>query len=226
MTYLTAIEAKSAIWIVSNPRPEHISTIAKLNESDLASFYLLKIEAIKIGNSKPAPLVTLIVGPSEEGREAGKIKKQLSERYIIREIFWTQLLEYEKTRTKLHANISPTRHNWLGTSAGLLRGFGLNYGVRKNSMDVELYIDKGKDKDEENLVFFEKLEKQKTKIEKTFGGMLEWQRLESKRACRIKKEITIGGYRDAEAKWPQIHEAAVDAMIKLEKALRPYIKAK
>lgn len=226
MTYLSAIDAQSAVWIVSNPRPEHISAISRLNESDLGSFYLLKIEAIKIGNSKPAPLVTLIVGPSEEGREAGKIKKQLSERYVIREKFWSQLLEYEKTKTKLHANISPSKHNWIGTSAGLLRGLGLNYGVRKDSMDVELYIDQGKEKEKENLCFFEKLEKQKTKIEKTFGGELEWERLEGKRACRIKKNIKIGGYRDDESKWPKIHQAAVDAMIRLEESLKPYIKGK
>ena len=226
ITYLTAIEAKSAIWIVSNPRPEHVSAVAKLNESDLASFYLLKLEAIKIGDSKPAPLLTLIVGPSEEGREAGKTKKKLYDRYPIRERFWTQLLEYAKTKTKLHANISPSRYNWVGTSAGFLRGLGLNYGVRKDSIDVELYIDKGKDKDEENIAIFEKLEKQKNEIEETFGGKLEWQRLEGKQGCRIKKEMKIGGYRDDESKWPKIHEAAVDAMIRFEKALRPYIKAK
>lgn len=226
MTYLTSLEAKSAIWIVSNPRPEHISAIAKLNESDLGSFYLLKIEAIRIDDSKPAPLITLIVGPSEEGREAGKTKKQFSERHIIRKRFWTHLLEYEKTKTKLHANISPSPWNWIGTSAGLLSGLELSYEVRRYSLDVELYIDKGKDKDEENLAFFERLEKAKEKIETAFGGKLEWQRLESRRGCRIKKEITIGGYRDDETKWPKIHEAAVDAMVRLEKALRPYIKAK
>jgi len=226
MTYLTSLEAKSAIWIVSNPRPEHISAIAKLNESDLGSFYLLKIEAIRIDDSKPAPLITLIVGPSEEGREAGKTKKQFSERHSIRKRFWTHLLEYEKTKTKLHANISPSPWNWIGTSAGLLSGLELSYEVRRYSLDVELYIDKGKDKDEENLAFFERLEKAKEKIETAFGGKLEWQRLESRRGCRIKKGITIGGYRDDETKWPKIHEAAVDAMVRLEKALRPYIKAK
>ena len=30
----------------------------------------MKIEGIKIGNSSPAPLLTLIVGPSEEAKEA------------------------------------------------------------------------------------------------------------------------------------------------------------
>ncbi|MCD6392424.1 MAG: DUF4268 domain-containing protein, partial [Planctomycetes bacterium] len=95
-----------------------------------------------------------------------------------------------------------------------------------HSIDVELYIDLGKDKEKENLAFFEKLEKQKPRIEKVFGGKLEWQRLEGKRSCRIKKELKVGGYRDDELKWIRIHEAAVDAMIKLNKALNPHIQVK
>ena len=69
ITYLVALEAKTAIWIVSDPRPEHLSSISWLNESSSANFYLLKLEAIKIDDSPPAPLLTLIVGPSEEVKE-------------------------------------------------------------------------------------------------------------------------------------------------------------
>jgi hypothetical protein len=53
----------------------------------VANFYLLKIEAIQIGDSPPAPLLSVIVGPSEEGKEVGKAKKEMAERYIIREKF-------------------------------------------------------------------------------------------------------------------------------------------
>ena len=48
ITYLVAMAAKTAIWIVADPRPEHVSAITWLNESSSANFYLLKIEAIKI----------------------------------------------------------------------------------------------------------------------------------------------------------------------------------
>ncbi|MBA3013900.1 MAG: DUF4268 domain-containing protein, partial [Desulfobulbaceae bacterium] len=48
LTYLVAMAAKTAIWIVADPRPEHVSAITWLNESSSASFYLLKIEAIVI----------------------------------------------------------------------------------------------------------------------------------------------------------------------------------
>jgi len=61
MTYLVAMGAKIAIWIVADPRPEHIAAIAWLNESSAANFYLLKIEAIQINDSPPAPLLTVIL---------------------------------------------------------------------------------------------------------------------------------------------------------------------
>jgi len=222
ITYLVAMGAKTAIWIVSNPRPEHTAAITWLNESSAANFYLLKIEAIKIGDSQPAPLLTAIVEPSQEGKEVGRAKQEMAERYIIREKFWTQLLNYEKQKTKLHANISPTQHNWLGTSAGK-QGLGLNYSIRKHAAQAELYIDRGKEKGEENKKIFDQLYRKKDEIEKIFGGKLKWESLEGKRACRIGKEISIGGYRDDEEKWPQIHEAMVDVMIRLSKALKPYI---
>jgi hypothetical protein len=95
--------------------------------------------------------------------------------------------------------------------------------LRKNEAQVELYIDRGKDRGEENKAIFDKLFTHKAEIEKDFAQPLEWERLEGKRACRIRKRISAGGYRDDENKWPQIHEAMVDAMIRLEKALRPYV---
>ncbi|MEJ2750297.1 MAG: DUF4268 domain-containing protein, partial [Anaerolineae bacterium] len=75
ITYLVAIGAHAAIWMVALPRPEHIIAINWLNESSSADFYLVKVEAIRIGDSPPAPLLTLIVGPSVEGREIGETKR-------------------------------------------------------------------------------------------------------------------------------------------------------
>ncbi len=222
ITYLVSIGAKTAIWIVANPRPEHINAINWLNESCPVSFYLLKVEAIKIGHSPPAPLLTIIVGPSPESKEVGKTKKEIAERYLLRERFWTQFLEYAKQKTKLHANISPTQHNWVGTSAGV-RGLSYNYVIRKDSAQVELYIDRGEGCDEMNKNIFEQLYQNREEIEKIFGAPLEWQSLEGKRACRVRKEISIGGYRDEE-KWGEINAEMVDNMIRLEKAFKAFIK--
>ena len=223
ITYLTAFEAKTAIWIVSDPRPEHVRAISWLNESTQANLYLLRVEAITVGDSSPAPLLTLITGPSEEAKEVGKTKRELAELDAIRLRFWTQLLETAKTKTQLHANISAGSGNWVSTGAGI-RGLGLGHVACKNDAQVELYIDRGKDCEEENKAIFDSLFDAQESIERAFGGPLRWERLEGKRACRISKVIEVGGYRD-EGRWPDIHEQMIDTMIRLERALRPHIDA-
>jgi len=224
ITYLTALEAKVAIWIVSEPRAEHVKAVAWLNESSAAAFYLVKVEAIKIGESPAAPLLTLITGPSEEAVKAGDTKKELAERYLARERFWEGLLSRAKEKTKLHANISPGQHNWIGTSAGLSHGLNLNYAVRRHDAQVELYIDVGKESAEANRAIFDELQENKDAIEESFGEFLEWESLEGKRACRIKKGVPVAGWQDEE-RWPEAHQAMVDAMIRLEEALRPHLQS-
>ena len=93
ITYTAFTDARAAIWIVADPRPEHVRAISWLNESAATVFYLLKIEGIRIGDSPPAPLLTLIVGPSDEAREVGEAKKERAERYTVRRRFWTDLLD-------------------------------------------------------------------------------------------------------------------------------------
>ena len=156
ITYLVAVGAKTAIWIVSDPRPEHVSAITWLNETAAASFYLLKIEGIRIGESEPAPLLTLIVGPSEEGREIGETKKHLADRYGHRLRFWTDLLDRAKGKTKLHSTISPGQHSWISTGAGQ-RGLSFVYVIRQHEGGVELYIDKGQGSEGENKAIFDRL---------------------------------------------------------------------
>ena len=75
---------------------------------------------------------------------------------------------------------------------------------------------------EENKKIFDEFYVHKDEIEKTFGDKLSWERLDNKRACRIAKSITVGGYRDPE-KWDSTIDAMIDAMIRLEKTLSPII---
>lgn len=81
LTYLTAHEAQAAIWIVERPRTEHVNAIAWLNQSSSAEFYLIKVEAFRIGDSDPAPLLTLIVGPSAETKAIAEQKGKFELRH-------------------------------------------------------------------------------------------------------------------------------------------------
>jgi hypothetical protein len=224
LTYMVNVGAKTAIWITPNPRPEHVAAVSWLNESYSADFYLLKVEAVRIDKSKPAPLFTLIVGPSEEVKQAGKVKEELGERGVLRKQFWSGLLDSAKKEgIKTHSSISPTAYSWLGTGTGI-RGVGFNYSIRQHDGTVEVYIDRGGAFAEWNREMFEALKKSKVTIEKAFGEPLEWQELEGKRACRIKKTITAGGYRNDESQWPEIHKEMAVNMARLVKAFKPHIE--
>lgn len=221
LTYLSATFAKAAIWIVEHPSPEHVAAVTWLNETNSARFYLLKLEVVCIGDSAPAPLLTVIVQPSEDIASLGEVRASETERHALRQRWWTKLLEREDA--KLHSAITAGPHSYIGTSSGL-RGLGLNYAIRQNDCSVELYIDRGRDKNELNQAIFDELHAHKEEIEQTFGDKLSWEALEAKRACRIKYAMD-GGYKSVEDDWQRIQADQVDAMNRLSRALLPFIRA-
>ena len=221
ITYLTAIDAKVGIWIVADPKPEHVGAITWLNQTYSADFYLVKLEAIRVGESLPAPLLTLIVGSNEESKRAIEEKKEVVERHSLRQQFWTQLLDRSRERTPLHANISAGIGGALSTT--VKRGLSLKYAIRQRDSEVGLYIDRGRNNPNENYEIFQALEDVKGEIEEAFGEPLDWKLLDNKRACRIVKPLSQGGYRNEVEDWEEIQDAMIDAMVRLNKALEPHI---
>lgn len=219
LTYLVGVEARAAIWIVSDPRPEHVGVVTWLNESSSADFYLLKLEAIRIGDSEPAALLTQIVGPSEEALIAGAKKKQMAERERQRYRFFEGLLEHAKKKTQLHANIRPSKQGWVAAGSGI-GGVAFNYVVRQRDARVELYIDTPDG--DRNQRIFKALSLEKEVIEGAFGFPLVWDTKEGRRACRIQKTFATGGYLN-EDRWDAVHEELAEAMVKLESAVRPHL---
>lgn len=220
LTYLVGIEATRAVWIVSDPRPEHVRVIDWLNENTSADFYLLKLEVIQIGDSDPAPLLTKIVGPSEESGEGpGTTKKTLVKRDRRRYRFFQGLLEHSKSKTELFANISPSTGSWVGAGSGF-GGLPFNYTVLQHGTRIELYIDTRDG--EENKRIFNSLFQKKEEIESVFGEPLVWETKEERRSCRIYKSYESGGWQDVD-KWDAVHKELAEAMAKLESALRPHL---
>lgn len=48
-----------------------------------AHFYFVTLEGTQIDYSLPAPLLTAIVGPSEESREVGEVKRELKYKFWL-----------------------------------------------------------------------------------------------------------------------------------------------
>lgn len=223
LTYMTNLEAKSAIWICREARPEHKKAINWLDENTTpeTTFYLIKVEAYSIDDSPPAPKFSIICGPSDEATAIGKIKRDYAERHYKRLEFWTQLLDKASLKTNLHSTIKPGKYSSIGTGAGK-SGLSYIYAIRQHEGIAELYIDKGKDKKSINEEIYNQLHSKKELIEQNFKGSLIWDNIEGKRACLISCRISDYGLDDKDH-WNELQDKMIDAMIRLESALREHI---
>jgi hypothetical protein len=155
-------------------------------------------------------------------REQEKEKKKAAgKRQEIFRRFWSQVVERSKSRTRLLANRTPTDAHWL--SAGIGRsGFWLSLVLVKEKAIVECFIRIGQDA-ERTLAAFEALRAQKLMIEAAFGDPLDWQDLPGKIGCRVCTELN-GGWTSPESDWPAIQDRMIDALVRLDAALRKPIQ--
>ena len=218
LTYTAAFEADVAIWIVGDPRPEHVKAVAWLNDSSQLTAYLFKIQAIKIGDSPAAPLLTLIVGPSESAKEIASSKQEKSHRETTRGRFFDALLAHAGPRTTLHSGRSGTTGPFLNGRSGQ-PGMNLVYGVTQHGTAVYLWIERGKDWAAWNDSVYQHLLAQKDEIEADFGEPLTWDAKESNRSRKLIGSLDLGGWVDNES-WPTVIEATVEKMIRLDSAVR------
>jgi len=221
LTYLVNLEASSAIWVTPEPRPEHQKVIDWLNENTGAdlTFYLVRVEAARISDSPPAPLFTVLAGPNEQGKEVGEKKKEWADRHYKRMEFWKGLLEKGKKQVPPFASISPSTANWIAAGAGK-RGVSFTYNIFMDGAAVDLYIDHDQETGAKNKAIFDALLNQKDAIEREVGASLEWQRLDAKRASRIRLPINDSGGLAKPESWSSLQDRMVEAMVPFERTLR------
>ena len=223
ITYLTNLGANIAIWICKEPTEEHTKAIYWLNEvsPDDISFYLIKLEAIRIGDESPAgPLFTVVKRPTTEKKQIGLEKKEYAQRHVFREKFWTQFLAEISKKNSLFANISPSTDNWIGIGMGR-GGFNLNLVISKKYARAEIYINRGET--EENKKAFDSFYNLKDEIEKEFGGKLTWERMEDNVTSRIKYQLD-GVNITNEEDWPKMNEFMIDAAERMHRAFKDPIR--
>ncbi len=108
-------------------------------------------------------------------------------RYVKRKRFWAEFIKYCEENNGPFVKNSPSTSNWIGKSLKVQYMVDLNAVVGFDFDRVEIYID-GREK-EKNKALFDYLYSRKVEIEKEYCGILIWERLSDKRACRIKDEI-------------------------------------
>jgi hypothetical protein len=146
--------------------------------------------------------------------------EELKTRHVIRREFWIRLLENFNTTKKsdLFQNINPSKYHWIGAGSGI-GGIAFNFAIAKNYGRVELYIDKG-EKDVNEFIF-QQLFDRKEETEKKFSGDLQWEKLEGRRACRIKSEINLNVFE--KENWDEMISFMTKQMIEMERTFKEQI---
>ena len=141
-------------------------------------------------------------------------------RYRIRQAFWQKYIAKANERLDLYKNVSASKDNWISGATGIT-ATGFNSVITKNHARVELYMSRAVT--EENKLIFDELFQMKDSIEKQFGPGLVWERLNDKKASRIRCQLEGVNYFD-EDDWPEMIDFMVDALDRLALAFRKPLK--
>lgn len=220
ITYASGLDAKVIVWIVKQAREEHKSAIEWLNNntnSDI-NFFLIELHAYKIGDSKPAPQFQIVEKPndfikfSKNKTNSDSLNKSQSERLEFWNRFNDKLIEKGKPFNVRKA----TTDHWYDIAIGTSEAHIAIDLVNKDSMIViELYIN-------DNKEIFDKLYENREEIEEKFGHKLIWDKLENKKASRIKYYIKGLNF-DNHSNYDELIDESIDSATKMRDIFKKLI---
>ena len=211
------------VLVSANFSTEVTTAVLWLNRQYGMGITCMRLRPYRMGNDVLIDATQIIPLPESADYEV-KIRAQEQEkkkahaaRHDVFGRFWVQLIERAKPRTQLLAGRSGSSDRWMTTGIGR-NGFSLNMNITQDQAVVMCFIRIGQDA-VRSLAAFEALRSQKDSIEAAFGEALEWQDLPGHAVCKICKTFP-GGWKSPESEWPQLHDQMIDALIRLDAALR------
>lgn len=220
ITYASGLGATYLVWITTQAREEHRSAIEWLNNNTVPEigFFLLELHAYQIGDSLPAPKFEIIERPNDFIKKVPTTVANNSERQVLaeRKIFWEQLNETLIAKGKPFNVRKATTDHWYDVSLGTsVCHIAITLVNMKNTVGVEVYINNDK-------TMFDRLYAHRDEIEAELGFTFEWDRLENKKASRIKHYFPGLDFAD-HSNYPQLIEEAIDKSIKMKKVFPKYM---
>nr|WP_274615400.1 DUF4268 domain-containing protein [Vibrio alginolyticus] len=145
-------------------------------------------------------------------------KAESKQRHHARLAFWTQLSEYlAQINYKFSIPRNPTEKNYINVSSTLSSSPYL-FVIGKDFARIELYLGKSKD---ENKMVFDKLHSMKEQIELTFGGDLEWCRMDENKASKVC--IAVDGKCYSNEDYDKVNLWLAETFLSFERALSPRV---
>jgi hypothetical protein len=227
LTYASGLEANTIVWIASEFREEHRSTLDWLNKitEDKFRFFGIEVELWKIDGSAAAPKFNMVSKPNDWSRSVAHAARaidetELSETRLKQRDYWAA---FHKTLSRINGPISgdrkPQPQSWMGYSVGRTEFKIGTVMIRpKRQVRTELYISSSAAK-----AFFFLLLEQKDEVEAELGYPLEWEELPSGRDTRISVYLNDVDP-DDEAGWPCQHEWLANKVNDFHRVFAPRIR--
>ena len=111
-------------------------------------------------------------------------------------------ISYNEYFTKLHKKIQEKSifdsqktiqddYHWIGYSFGAIFSFSCVFIKKRKKLTAELYIDAGRNRERYTKAIFDEILKDKDTLQKQSDIELKFERLDNKRACRIRVENNV-----------------------------------
>lgn len=219
ITYASGLDANIIIWIVKEAREEHKSAIEWLNNNMAKeiSFFLLEIKAFKIGDSLPAPMFKVIEKPNDFIKSNKSMKDvELSKAQSERLNFWTEFNRVLNDKGKPFNVRQASINHWYNVAIGTSDAhIAITLVNNSGSIGVELYINENKD-------LFDSLFINKDEIESKLGFNMHWERLDDKKASRIKSYIPGLNF-DKQGNYPELMDKVIERVIIMRDVFKGYL---
>jgi Domain of unknown function (DUF4268) len=221
LTYAAGTAASTIVWIATSFREEHRQALDWLNQGtgDEAHFFGLELAVVRIGDSAPAPLFRVVSEPNEWQKRvrAATRATQAGGKTALYVEFWSRFLERLRTEHPDWTRATkPQAQNWMSMPAPIKGGsyFAVSFAAG-GRLRTELYID-SRDA-EESMRIYEQLSVQRAVLESAYGGPLEFEPLEGRRACRI--AVYRSGAVSERERWEEFIDWFFASGISLRRAL-------
>lgn len=220
ITYAAGLDAKTIIWIVKEAREEHKAAIEWLNNnsSEEIGFFLIELHAYKINDSLPAPMFKVVEKPNNftKTTKQNYSDKELNRSQNERLMFWEEFNTVIVAKGKPFSVRKPTTDHWYDVAIGTSEAhLAINLVNKENKIVLELYI-------LDNKKLFDHLYEDKEKIENTLQMNFSWERLDGKKASRIKHDVLGLDFSD-HSNYPQLMDECIEKILKMRDVFKKYL---
>ena len=220
ITYASGLDARVIVWIVKEAKEEHRAAIEWLNNNTTSNvnFFLIEIHAYKIGESDPAPKFEVIEKPNDFVKRSKRLSdnSELNKSQSERLLFWEQFNQVIINRGKPFNVRKATTDHWYDVAIGSSDcHITVDLVNKYNNIVVELYINDSKE-------LFDKLYDKRDEIENKLNLSFDWDRLDNKKASRIKYYIDGLNF-DDHSNYDHLMNEIIDTIINMRTVFKKYI---